>query len=259
MPIALSSNGYQSMLDDFEERAPGIYGAWCALVAVAATCAVRGLLANSRGQALKVGHIARRTGFDAATLTAMIQWAAMPEIGWLEALTEAEAADEIAKKAGKPADLDIVECHSTITQEIPGSHSTITQQIVELQLTATEPNITKHQQQLASLPAAAAANSVLKDFASLDWQEVCRSAARLDKACPTLDSGFVWTYAWISELLKPGFFSEVATGIKTHKVSKPKAYIEKAMRGECTEQGVDLAALIAQVPSKPVKAERVGS
>ena len=33
MPVGFSSTGYQAMLEDFDaERAPAIYGAWCALV-----------------------------------------------------------------------------------------------------------------------------------------------------------------------------------------------------------------------------------
>ena len=52
MPITHSSNGYARMVEQFGDRAPAIYGCWCALLKIAATCPVRGVLSTSSGAGL---------------------------------------------------------------------------------------------------------------------------------------------------------------------------------------------------------------
>lgn len=84
MPIGLNSSGYQSLLDEFGDRAPAMYGAWCALVAVAANCHRRGILGNSRGNPLTISHLSRQTGFDGELFRDLFAWASTREVGWLE-------------------------------------------------------------------------------------------------------------------------------------------------------------------------------
>lgn len=88
----------------------------------------------------------------------------------------------------------------------------------------------------------------------LDMDEVRRQASKLRKAAPGLELDYVWESAVIAETIKPGFLSEVATGIKTNEIRKAKPYIDKAFRGECEERGVSLAKLRARVPACPVTA-----
>lgn len=253
MPISLNSNGYEAMLEDFESEAPAIYGAWCALVAVAASCAVRGLLCSSRGRALKLSQISRRTGFEVPLLESMIRWAAMPEIAWLEVLTEEQALAELAKKQVKTSETSAPGPHPESTQAPPSTDPGPPRADVELHNSYSYSHITKQQQQLASLPPADAAAASF-DFERLDWQEVCQAAARLDRvAGGKLDAEFIWQFAWVSELIKPGFFSETATRIKANEISKPQGYIRKAIGDECTALGLSLVELLAKVPTRPRK------
>jgi hypothetical protein len=83
IPTSFSSNGYQMLLDEFGDDAPAIYGAWCALVAYAASCTVRGTLATSKGTPVKVGHIARTVGFGSTVFQKLIDWAVQDSVAWL--------------------------------------------------------------------------------------------------------------------------------------------------------------------------------
>lgn len=83
IPTSFSSHGYQCLLDEFGEDAPAIYGAWCALVAIAASCTVRGTLSNSRGKPLPITHLVRISGFPQSVFEKLIAWATNEEIGWL--------------------------------------------------------------------------------------------------------------------------------------------------------------------------------
>lgn len=90
MPTSFSSHGYHCLLDEFGDEAPAIYGAWCALVAVAANCTVRGVLSNSRGRALPLTHLVRMSGFPPGVFQKLIEWASREEIQWLEVVDNPE-------------------------------------------------------------------------------------------------------------------------------------------------------------------------
>jgi len=95
VPTSFTSNGYQCMLDEFQDTAPAIYGAWCALVAIAASCTVRGTLCNSRGVPLPTTHLARISGFPKPIFDQMIEWASRPDIGWLVPSSKAEIVEKL--------------------------------------------------------------------------------------------------------------------------------------------------------------------
>lgn len=84
MPTNFSSHGYQCLLDEFGDESPAIYGAWCALVAVAANCTVRGVLSNSRGKSLPLTHLVRMSGFPPDVFQKLIDWASRDDVKWLE-------------------------------------------------------------------------------------------------------------------------------------------------------------------------------
>lgn len=88
LPVDLTSNGYESLLEDWGDDAPALYGAWCALLSVAATCPTRGILSTSRGKPIPTRHLARKTGFPEQIFEKLINWATMPEIGWLVESTQ---------------------------------------------------------------------------------------------------------------------------------------------------------------------------
>lgn len=86
LPIGFESHGYQAMVDEFDDEAPAIYGAWCALVLIAARAPIRGTLASSNGVGFTVSRLSRQACFPAAIFKRLIEWALRPEIGWLEAV-----------------------------------------------------------------------------------------------------------------------------------------------------------------------------
>ncbi len=94
MPVGFTSHGYQSLLDEFGEDAPAIYGAWCALVGVAAGCVHRGIFCSGRGIPLTIPRISRMTGFEAALIGRLFDWASREDIRWLE-VVEPEELEQI--------------------------------------------------------------------------------------------------------------------------------------------------------------------
>lgn len=255
MPVGFTSAGYQSMLDEFEERAPAIYGAWCALVSVAASCAVRGMLCTSKGKPMKVSHIARITGFQSAVFEDLLSWAAAPDVAWLEEVSHADAMLAIRKEdefdQEKQGKVNSPGAHPGDTQPATGLPDKTRQDLTQPYI--TQPHPTKQDQ-----PDAVGQSADVVEFSSLDWGEVCRAAAKFDRAMlpRRLDAEFVWESAWISEAIMPGFLSEVASKIKSHEIRKPQSYVEKAIRTKCEEKGISLALLRTKVPTKPALAEQ---
>ncbi len=92
-------------------------------------------------------------------------------------------------------------------------------------------------------------------LAGLDMEQVRQQASKLRKAdkANRLTLQFVWESAVISEAVKPGILSEIATGMRTNEIRKPKAYIDKALRDECEQLGFSIAAIRSKVPPCPVQ------
>jgi len=140
MPTGFTSNGYQLMLDEFGPEAPAIYGAWCALVSVAASCSDRGVLANGQGIPLKLSHIARMTGFPVSVFEKLTNWASRKEVGWLIDVSENSRSEnrenfrENSTSGESPDDPPINSCYNG---GIPQAHDPTQQD-------TTKPNQTKH-------------------------------------------------------------------------------------------------------------------
>lgn len=94
MPISFTSNGYQSLLDEFQTDAPAVYGAWCVLCAYAAQQPTRGRLATTQGRPIAWPTIARVTGFPVEVFTSLVAWATRPEVAWLIPMQPLEKADK---------------------------------------------------------------------------------------------------------------------------------------------------------------------
>jgi len=156
------------LLDEFGEDAPAIYGAWCALVAVAATCSTRGVLSNSKGEPMKLSHIARKTGFPKEIFERLFEWATRENVGWLTPVPRQSPGNPPARDRQSPGE------GSAIASENPaGSLHNITEpNITEPNITEpniTEPNITK------GVPQQDPDESeILKD-----WNETLGKSARL--------------------------------------------------------------------------------
>lgn len=88
MPIALHSNGFLTLADEFEDDAPALYGAWCALLQVAAECPVRGILTTSRGIGLTPRRVGILTGFPEEIFERLFSWATCSKVQWIIELDE---------------------------------------------------------------------------------------------------------------------------------------------------------------------------
>lgn len=123
-----------------------------------------------------------------------------------------------------------------------------------------EPSVTKPEPSLAkpSLAAARAADGEL-DFSPLEGTgRVSQAAASLSKALAKrsingVDGDWIWTHCAVGELLKPGFIADAAAKVLERGITKPKAYIEKALREECEAVGIHLGTALLQVPERPRK------
>lgn len=84
LPNDLQSNGYQTLIEQQPDHAAELYGAWCALIAVASKCPTRGVLAASNGSAYTVQRLATLTYLPVETMQRLIDWATTQSVGWLE-------------------------------------------------------------------------------------------------------------------------------------------------------------------------------
>ena len=237
VPIGFTSNGYQSLLDEFEDRAAAIYGCWCALVAVAASCSVRGVLGTSRGNPLKISHIARMTGFQSTDFDSLIAWASSAHVGWLEVLSDDDVASIFRSDQQKPTESD---CSGDSPDDPPRS---------QVNPPSTQQDITRHNKTISAAACAAAADK----FKELDPEEITRLANRLRKVAPTLPLPFVWQTVCVGEVLSSGMISEVCTRLSAGDVRKPRSYIETALRKEAEKIDLDWKALLPMVPKPKLK------
>lgn len=83
LPVDFTSNGYLDLVAEFEDEAPAIYGAWCALVCVAAQTPVRGVLASEKGP-YTLRRIATIARMPQVAFEKLFKWATQEHIGWLE-------------------------------------------------------------------------------------------------------------------------------------------------------------------------------
>jgi len=259
MPIGFDSSGYQSMLDGFGDEAPAIYGTWCVLVAVAATCPVRGLLCNSRGGPVKLSHLARRTGFPESKFAALVQWADSPSVRWLEIVSQDEALELLGN--GVP-----VTNGNTESCGNPGQRPVVTQPSAGLP-NLTKPNLTKQDntppppnqtgpgpdQDRAGEGRSGGEGEEFVLMSGLVFKEVAGVASQLDRMCPHFDKAFVWECSALILALMPTLLSDIAPKVKTGRISNVRAYLEKAFRRECEERSLSLAKLRLLVPACPVK------
>jgi hypothetical protein len=97
-PIKLDSAGYDSLIEEFGDDSPAMYGAWCALVCVAASCEVRGTLADSKGRPYTIGRIARKAHMPEEAFERLIEWASTEDVAWLELADCPETAQGVPRE-----------------------------------------------------------------------------------------------------------------------------------------------------------------
>ena len=267
LPISFSSNGYQSMLDEFGDDAAALYGAWCALCSFAGTCEIRGVLATSRGVSVRTSHIARITGFPAALFDRLIEWAARDEIRWVCAVPDDELGSMLADNPNKK------KRKNDSPEDSPGSLPVYREKVGSTEHNITEhnltkPNITKQYQTAAPVTPGPAQNDGLvdrwksptKDFLNLVLEIATRFGRLSDKVrCrpgQEIDREFIWQSAWVGAEFDRGVVDDLCDRLASPDVQKPKSYAEHLLRKLCAQHGHDWKALRGLVPPAPPPASR---
>jgi hypothetical protein len=248
MPVGFSSTGYQALLEEFEEDAPAVYGAWCALCSFAAICHVRGTLGNSRGNPLKLSHLARVTGFPVNIFARLVAWASRTDIGWLEPVSAAELSRELAKTTENRSE-------SKASGECPDDPPSSQVNPPSTRPNRTEPNRTgpnpTEQNQTAD-----------RSIDTSDWHErtngglfldrVFETAYSLHKACKgKIDRETIWQVAWVGEVLDRQSVLDKISQIREGKAHSPKGFLGHGMVKLCHEHGEEWDRLKLLVPPPP--------
>lgn len=238
MPVGFNSTGYQAMLEEFEDRAPAVYGAWCALCAYAATCHVRGTLGNSRGIPLKISHVARITGFPESVFRELFAWASRSDIGWLEAVPAGEVAEGIAENHAKHSE-------SIASGESPDDLPPPRGNPPSTRPDRTEPNLTVPDITRRSTEWAAASfafRESVRELAS-ELQDLS-----LRKILRGVDQDLIWRMCWVAvDFDKPGFLYAISK-IKDGDIDKHRNYLGRVMVRMCEAKSESWDQLKQLVP-----------
>ena len=275
LPIRFSSNGYQTLLDEFGEHAAAAYGAWCALCSFAATCEVRGVLATSRGLPIRTQHISRTTGFPTDLFDRLIEWAASDKIGWLSTVSEAEfnalliekdAEKEDRKKKKRRNGSSPEDSPGEFPEEREKNTATLLYHTLPYQTlqNPTSPNVT--QPNVPGPVNLVQARDGLVDLVDR-WKKptrefldlVCEIATRFGRlpnkirtrAGQELDRECIWQFAWAGAEFDRGVVDDVCDRINSPDVQKPKSYADAAMRKLCSQNGYEWTVLRGLVPPAP--------
>ena len=252
LPTSFTSSGYQAMLDEFGDDAPSIYGAWCAMVVIAAGCNVRGVLADSRGNPLKTSWIARMSGFPVTVYEKLITWAASPQVQWLDSVPATEIQAALESEQQKPDDSDS-------SGESPDAPPTVRGNPPHTQPNLTKPNQTKHN---ITQPHQTGASTTV---GPIDWgdrwriedesflilvREIANKFAKLRSPTP-LDREYVWRVAWVSAAFDRSVADGCVERLREREVRKPQAYLDAAMRKLCSDRGEHWETIREKVPPSP--------
>jgi hypothetical protein len=248
MPVNFASNGYQCLLDEFGDEAPAIYGAWCALVSVAAQCNRRGVLASDSGKPLKLNHVARTTGFPESVFRKLFDWASSDSVKWLiptsydevkaefsalENQTSADSADASADSPNASADSADASAESP---EYPTDQTLPT--ITRTRQTPTPTN--------QAYPAAGAGAG---GGLCLDWEAGKRAAERLRKrfSKDELPTELCFHAGVAAVALEPSFISTIIADAAGGKVKAPRRYILTACQNMAKRHGWDWDRLCFEI------------
>ena len=220
LPVGFQSHGYQSLVDDFGDDAPAIYGAWCALIALAATMPTRGVLASSRGVPISLASISRQTFFPADLFRRLIDWAKKPEISWL------------------------VE----VTSHRPELHQPNTGLQDPTQPNKTSPNPTQPNRRTGSSEV-----KIFLDWGLSDWTEEKKRFCRLGSVSPAILPTKTMQLL-IAVGLSTGdegreLLSGIAERLRSGGVRKPKAYCESSLRKFADDSKIDLSLIDEKIKS----------
>jgi hypothetical protein len=254
LPIDFSSSGYHTLLEEFEDQASSMYGAWCVLTAFAATCPVRGLLANSRGVPFKLSHLARVTGFPEDIFQRLMEWASRPDVGWLEIISSEDSAREIAEREREFFDVGGSSGESPEASGDRRGNPPACQEIVggiPRIPNLTRPNLTR---QNITSPNITQPDSSMEGLMEDDefFGQVVEVANRFARLRRPLSRELIWQVAWVGCLLDRDTVNDACDRIAVRgSVQNPKKYLATVMRNLCDEHGKQWNELRACVPEPP--------
>lgn len=234
LPVTVSSSGFQAMLDEFGDDAPSIYGAWCALLSVAAQTNIRGVLANGRGIPLKTSHIARLTGFPAPVFEKLFAWAMTPEVAWLVEVD----SDSTLQNQGEN------DCRGIVGGSSGDSPKH-----------TTEPNQTRQDKtssnQTSSDGSEDGVDGLREKFFDLDFDldELESRDRRFRRASQTtksnLESKIVLCVVLLSATVSPSLGSDLAQRLRDADIRKPPSYVKSSITKSLEGFGVTADQAIA--------------
>ncbi len=229
VPVSMESTGYLSMVVEFGDRAPAIFGAWIALVKIAAKCPVRGVLSNSKGVGYTTSQFSLISRFPQSIFEELIEWAVRDDVRWLE-ITDSNDSKR------SPND------HQTIDERSANERQTNDNRLSNDLRDVTRPNVTlpNETQPDPTEPEPDRSSSVKEKFS---WSCVGR---RIDRFLRTsklppkaLPADLLAVAAGFDLMFSEGFLSGIAESFREGKVNRPKPYLQSSLERRCEEIGMN--------------------
>lgn len=220
LPVSPESAGYQELVD--RDDAAEIYGAWCAVLAVAARCPVRGVFASSDGKPLTVTRIARMSHLPQCSVAKMWSWAL--GIGWIIPWFPGEASAGTCEGPGRsPAG------------PLPD----------QTRPDLTEPNTTR-----PDLTPSSVESVVDFDWSEDALRDAFQMARELNRACRSkLPGEEIWQLSCLFVVFEPAAGFELAEKLRSGQVRRLKQYVASLKRKFVEEKGVCLPEFVKKVPT----------
>lgn len=231
-PIGFESNGYALLIEHFNEEAPAIYGAWSAVVQIAAQGPPnrRGLLCDSKGVGYTVGRLQFLSHFPSTVFAKLIEWAVGQDVGWLEIIPKNDVQNLLTGT-------------DPVANQSPTSH--------ELGYT-TEPNLTEHN---TTKPNPCCSSSVVDFCFVCSWEELTEKGARLRKMIQrnerAVSSSTLLEMVAFDLASGTSFSLDLGGRLRDGEIRKPGQYISAAFRQSCEEKGTTWSEV------QPKLAERI--
>lgn len=218
VPIGFQSNGYAMLIEEFEDDSPAMYGAWIAMVLVAASCTVRGLLCTSSGIGYTTRRLSLHSHFPKAIFDRLIDWAVRDDVHWIEVVPPEEVRFLLDQSRN---DCEPVEDQPP--NDIPN---------------LTKPNLTKHNHTQPNHGSGGESLVVVKDF-SFDFDQLATKAKAFKKMSTrsTLTAQVCLLVVAYSQLDGRGFATELAENLRSESIRSVTKYVKGAMRNSCQAHG----------------------
>lgn len=247
VPTGPHSSGYLRMIDDFGDRAPAIYGAWIALVKIAAAAPTRGVLANGKGVPYTAGHLSRLSHFPAALFDELIAWATSPHVRWLEPVPadSTRGRPESGPTMPRPGPDQVEGTREPGRDQVgeakkPGSEAAPTGTTRQDQ---TGPDTTRPDQTRPDRPSVglSVVEKRLSGLSVDDAERFCERFRRVSRQPRSVLSPWILLGVICCDVaVRKGFATELAERLRSGSIRRPTQYVRSAIRKACEESDVDL-------------------